>query len=91
MGLHLYDTAQRSAWLVKHADFSQGLKRQTCSGGTDKTMEFPLHDLIIRPSLLKKIGLQLNLLTHIAEGFVTHFATLHGLCPHSSTGSARTR
>lgn len=39
----------------------------------------PLHDLIIRPSLLKKIGLQLNLLTHIAEGLVTHLATLHGL------------
>ena len=44
MGLHLYDTAQRSAWLVKHADFSQGLKRQTCCGGTDSTMESPKYE-----------------------------------------------
>ena len=38
----------------------------------------PLQELIILPSLLKKIGVHLELLTHIAEGLVTHLATLHG-------------
>lgn len=42
IGLHLYDTAQRSASFVKHAEFWQGLNRQTCSGGTDNTTEFPV-------------------------------------------------
>ena len=41
-------------------------------------VSIPLQELIIFPSLSKKIGLHFELLTHIAVGSVTHLDTLQG-------------